>query len=164
MSYQDGTLKDCDQSINECRYDMYLFVYERGQYKNKVIGKWVVNKTSKDQLHDSSKLDPLFEIDLIYLRENNSESHFRARCSEQCNTGYVKVRDESQMMSQCSWNCQKCPANHIVRNDSCIPCDEKERATESRCVPLPENYLSWGQIQVIHFKLSYCFCDSMVYF
>ena len=144
MSYQDGTLKDYDKSINERRYDIHLFVYERGQYKNKVIGKWVVNKTSKDQLHDSSKLYPLFEIDLIYLRENNSGSHFRARCSEQCNTGYVKVRDQNQMISQCCWNCQKCPPNHIVRNDSCIPCDEKERATESKCVPLPENYLKLG--------------------
>ena len=47
MCYQDGTLKDYDQSINECRYDIHLFVYEIGQYKNKVIGKWVVNKRVK---------------------------------------------------------------------------------------------------------------------
>ena len=101
----------------------------------------MINKTDKDQLHDSSELDALFGIDLTYLRENGSDSHFRARCSEQCNSGYVKVRDHNQMISQCCWNCQKCPPNSIVRNDSCIPCDEKERATESKCVQLPEHYL-----------------------
>ena len=141
ISYQDGTLKNAELLINECQYDIHLFVKERGEYKSKYIGKWVVNKTDKDQLHDSSELDALFKIDLQNLRENGSDSDFRARCSEQCNTGYVKVRNQNQMISQCCWSCQKCPPNNIVRNDSCIPCDEKERATESKCVPLPEHYL-----------------------
>ena len=78
------------------------------------------------------------------MRENGSDSHFRARCSEQCNTGYVKVLDQNQMILQCCWSCQKCPPNKIVRNDWCIPCDEKERGAESKCVPLPENYLDLG--------------------
>ena len=101
----------------------------------------MINKTDKDQLHDSSELDALFDTDLTYLRENGSDSHFRARCSEQCNSGYVKVRDHNQMISQFCWNRQECPQNNIVRNDSCIPCDEKERATESKCVQLTEHYL-----------------------
>ena len=39
MSYQDGTLKEYDESINECRYGIHLFVKEKGNYKNKFIGK-----------------------------------------------------------------------------------------------------------------------------
>ena len=144
ISYQDGTLKNAQLLLNECQYDIHLFVKERGEYKSKYIGKWVVNKTDKDQLHDSSELDALFKTDLINLRENGSDSHFLARCSKQCNTGYVKVRDQNQMISQCCWNCQKCPPNNIVKNDSCIPCDEIERAVESKCVPLPEHYLDIG--------------------
>ena len=141
ISYQDGTLKNLEHFINECQYDIHLFIKERGGYKSKYIGKWVINKTDKDQLHHSSELDALFDIDLTYLGENGSDTHIRARCSEQCNSGYVKVRDHNQIISQCCWNCQKCPPNNIVRNDSCIPCDEKERATESKCVQLPEHYL-----------------------
>ena len=141
MSYQGGTLKSLKNVINERQYDIHLFVKERGEFKGKYIGKWVVNKTDRDQFHDSLQLDALFEFNLTYLRENGSGNHFRARCSEQCNTGYVKVRDQNQMISQCCWNCQKCPPNNIVRNDSCIPCNEKERATESKCVSLPEHYL-----------------------
>ena len=142
MSYQDGTLKNLKFLKIECQYDIHLFVNERGVYKSKYIGKWVVNKTDKDQLHDSSELDALFNM--TYLRENGSDSHIRARCSEQCITGYVKVRDQNDMISQCCWKCQKCPPSNIVHNDSCIPCDEKERATESKCVPLPEQYLDMG--------------------
>ena len=144
ISYQDGTLKNFENFINVCQYDIHLFVKEKGEYKSKYIGKWVANKTDKDQQYDFSELDALFEIDLIYLRENGSDSHIRARCSEQCNPGYVRVRDQNQMISQCCWNCQKCPPNNIVKNDSCIPCDEIERAVESKCVPLPEHYLDIG--------------------
>ena len=144
LSYQDGTLKNAQLLINGCQYDIHLFVKESGEYKSKYVGKWVVNKTDKDQLHDSSELDALFKIDLINLRENGSDSDFRARCSEQCNTGYVKVWDQNQRISQCCWNCQKCPPNNIVQNDSCISCNEKERAIESKFVPLPEHYLDMG--------------------
>ena len=126
ISCQDATLKNVEVFISECQYDIHLFVKESGEYKSKYIGKWVVNKTDKDQQHNSSELDALFEIDLTHLKENGSDSHVRARCSEQCNTGYVKVRDQNQMISQCCWNCRKCPPNYIVQNDSCIPCDEKE--------------------------------------
>ena len=52
-----------------------------------------------------------------------------------------KSSQSEPKISQCCWNCQKCPSNNIVKNDSCVPCGEKERATESKCVPLPENYL-----------------------
>ena len=142
ISYPDGTLKNLKFLKNECQYDIHLFVKERGEYKSKHIGKWVVNQTDKDQLHDSSELDVLF--DLTYLRENGSDSHIGARCSEECITGYVKVRDQNEMISQCCWNCQKCPPNNIVQNDSCIPCNEKEKVTESKCVPLPEQYLDMG--------------------
>ena len=160
ISYQDGTLKNAELLINGCQYDIHLFVKERGEYRSKYIGKWVVNKTDKDQLHDSSELDALFKIDLKNLKENGSDSDFRARCSEQCNVGYVKVRDQNQMISQCCWNCQKCPPNNIVQNDSCIPCDEKERAIESKCVPLPEHYLDMStntgySFQVVILLLSF---------
>ena len=77
--------------INGCQYDIHLFVKKGVEHKRRYIGKWVVNKTDKDQLHDSSELEALFKIDLKNLKENGSDSDFRGRCSEQCNTGYVKV-------------------------------------------------------------------------
>ena len=144
MSCEDGTLKNFKLFKNEYQYNIHLFVKEMGEYKSKYIGKWVVHKTDKYDLHNSSELDALFKIKLIHLRENRSDSYFCGRCNEQCNTGYVKVWDQNQMTSHCCWNCQKCPPNHIVKNDSCIPCNEKERATESKCGPLPEHYLDMG--------------------
>ena len=141
MSYPDGTLKTFRPFTNECQYDIHLFVKEKGKYKSVHIGEWVVNKTDEDQQYDSSELDALFEVDLTRLIENGSDSHFRALCSEHCQSGYVRVRDRNALKSQCCWSCQKCPPNNININDTCIPCDRTEMAVGSTCKELPKRYL-----------------------
>ena len=141
MSYPDGTLKTFRPFTNECQYDIHLFVKEEGKYKSVYIGKWVVNKTDKDQDYDSSELDALFEVDFSRLTENGSGSHFRALCSEPCHPGYVRIRDRNSLKSQCCWNCKKCPPNNININDTCTPCDITEMAVGSACMKLPKHYL-----------------------
>ena len=141
MSYPDGTLKTFRPFTNECQYDIHLFVKEKEKYKSVYIGKWVVNKTDKDQDYDSSELDALFEVDFSRLTENGSGSHFRALCSEPCHPGYVRIRDRNSLKSQCCWNCKKCPPNNININDTCTPCDITEMAVGSACMKLPKHYL-----------------------
>ena len=141
MSYPDGTLKTFRPFTNECQYDIHLFVKEKGKYKSVHIGEWVVNKTDEDQQYDSSELDALFEVDLTRLIENGSDSHFRALCSEHCQSGYVRVRDRNALKSQCCWSCAKCPPNNIKINNTCIPCDRTEKAVGSTCMELPKRYL-----------------------
>ena len=141
MSYPDGTLKNFRSFTNECQYDIHLFVKEKEKYKSVHIGKWVVNKTDEDQGYDSSELDALFEVDLTRLTKNGSNSHFRALCSDNCYPGYVKIRDQNALKSQCCWICQKCPPNNININDTCTPCDKTEMAVDSTCTELPKRYL-----------------------
>ena len=141
MSYPDGTLKTFRSFTNECQYDIHLFAKEKEKYKSVHIGKWVVNKTDKDQDYDSSELDALFEVDFSRLTENGSGSHFRALCSEPCHPGYVRIRDRNGLKSQCCWNCKKCPPNNININDTCTPCDITEMAVGSACMKLPKQYL-----------------------
>ena len=127
MSYPDGTIKPFRPFTNECQYDIHLFVKEKGKYKSVNIGRWVVNKTDEDQKYDSSELDVLFAVDLTRLKENGSDSHFRALCSENCHPGYVKIRDREALKSQCCWSCQRC--------------NKTETAVGSTCIELPKRYL-----------------------
>ena len=118
LSYPDSTLKTFRPFTNECRYDIHLFVKEKGKYKSVHIGEWVVNKTDEDQQYDSSELDALFQMDLTRLTENGPDSHFRALCSEHCHPGYIRIRDRNALKSQSCWNCQKCLPNNININDT----------------------------------------------
>ena len=141
ISYPDGTLKTFRPFTNECKYDIHLFVKEKGKYKSVHIGEWVVNKTDEDHQYDSPELDALFEVDLTRLTENESDSHFRALCSESCRPGYARIHDGNDLKSQCCWNCQKCPANNININGTCTACDKTEMAIGNTCVQLPKRNL-----------------------
>ena len=141
VSYSDGTLKSLDQDSNEYQYDIHLFTKKGEQYKSIQIGKWMFNKLNNSSQNDISELDLHFELELRQLIEYRSESHFRVICSEECNAGYVKIRDSNPQKSKCCWSCHQCPPNNIVRNDSCLPCDGTEMVVGRNCVRLPERYL-----------------------
>ena len=140
--YPDGMLKAPDQATNKYQYDIHLFVRKSGKYMSINIGKWEFYKPDNNQRHEYSELDPRFELNLTHLRENESKSHLHVKCSEACNAGYIRIRDANAQKSHCCWSCQQCPSNHIVRNDSCIPCDETEAVVGGNCIPLPEHYLN----------------------
>ena len=119
---------------------------------------------SKDQLHDSSKLDPLFEIDLMYLRENNSEKHFGARCSEQCSTGYVKVRNQNQRYHNVVGTVKNVHRITLLKTIRVFHAVKKRGQLKVNVCHYLKIIWTWTQIQVIHFKLSYYFCHAVVYF
>ena len=140
--YPDGMLKAPDQATNKYQYDIHLFVRKSGKYKSINIGKWEFYQPDSNQHHEYLELYPRFELDLTQLRENESKSHLRVKCSEECNVGYTRIRDANTQKSQCCWSCQQCPPNNIVRNDSCISCDETETVVGNNCIPLPEHYFN----------------------
>ena len=43
ISYQDGTLKNLEYFINECQYDIHLFMKERGDTVGNTVGKYRAN-------------------------------------------------------------------------------------------------------------------------
>ena len=141
VSYHDGTLKSLDQAANEYQYDIHLFTKKSEKYKSIHIGKWTFNKSSNSSQYDISELDARFELELMQLREYRSENNFRAICSEECNVGYVRIRDSNPQKSKCCWSCQQCPPNNIVRNNSCLSCDKTEMVVAGSCMRLPERYL-----------------------
>ena len=103
------------------------------------------NKLNNSSQYDISELNPRFELKLTHLREYRSESHLRVICSKECNAGYVRIRDSNPQKSKCCWSCQQCPPNNIVRNDSCLSCDETEMVVAENCVRLPERYLDLNE-------------------
>ena len=144
-SYPDGTLKSLHQAANEYQYDIHLFTKTSEKYKSIQIGKWTFNKSDNSSQYGFSELDPRFELELTQLREYRSESHFHVICSEECNAGYVRIHDSNPQKSKCCWSCQQCPSNHIVRNNSCLSCDETEMVVGGNCVRLPERYLDLNE-------------------
>ena len=142
VSYPDGMLKAPDQATNKYQYDIHLFARKRGKYKSINIGKWEFYEPDSKQRHEYSELYPRFELDLTQLRENEAKNALRVKCSEECNAGYIRIRDANTQKSQCCWSCQQCPPNNIVRNDSCISCDETETVVAGNCIPLPEHYFN----------------------
>ena len=141
-SYQDGTLKSLDKAANEYQHDIHLFTKTNGKYKSIQIGKWTFNKSYKSPQYGILEVDPHFELKLTQLKEYRSESHLCVICSEECNAGYMKIRDSNSQKSKCCWSCRKpCPPNYIVRNDSCLSCNQTEVVVAGNCVRLPERYL-----------------------
>ena len=142
ISYSDGMLKAPDQATNKYQYDIHLFARKRRKYKSINIGKWEFYEADSKQRHEYSELYPRFELDLTQLRKNEAKNHLRFKCSEECNAGYIRIRDANAQKSHCCWSCQPCPPNNIVRNDSCISCDETETVVAGNCIPLPEYYFN----------------------
>ena len=109
MSDPDGTPKSFLSFTNKCQYDIHLFLKEKGKYKSVHIGVCVVNKTGKDQNHDSSEMNACFEVHLTRLTENGSDSHFLVLCSDPCHPRYVRTLSRDTLKPKCCWNCHQCP-------------------------------------------------------
>ncbi|XP_067129617.1 metabotropic glutamate receptor 3-like isoform X2 [Centruroides vittatus] len=108
----------------------HIYQYQKtGQdkYDYKVVGEW----TESLQIN----------MTLIKWEDSNISAPF-SRCSEFCNTGYVR-----QYQGQpCCWICVPCRSDEYISNDSCLPCPpgHEPRVDKTECEKLPIQYMTWN--------------------
>ena len=145
-------------SANLVEYDILNYVKVGNSYKNVKIGHWSIKRSNlslsgKDYLKKMAKTN--FKFNATQVRFKGQTAKITSVCSLPCQPGEYEVRNTNFEQLTC-WDCQKCPANHIVMNNTCVACKEDYKPDKDfqACTKIPVKYLCIQKDPVIPILLA----------
>ncbi|XP_066928416.1 metabotropic glutamate receptor 8-like isoform X1 [Clytia hemisphaerica] len=113
----------------------------KGVFEYRKIGSWVKSKNLVPRPPLNLTNFPRFRTGKLTVSKEHIQWRNRhkldSNCSPKCGINEIKA-PYTKCPREC-WNCQKCPAEHVAMNNTCVLCIEYERPNplKSVCETLP---------------------------
>ena len=125
-------------------YDILNYVKDGNSYKNFKVGHWSMKRDNISGMHYiNRKVNSNFRMDVTLLKFKGNTGKVTSVCSLPCQPGEYQLPNKNLGQLTC-WDCQKCPENHIVVNNTCEKCsdDYKPDKNFQICTKIPVRYLN----------------------
>ena len=123
LNFTDPITKHDPSTI---KFDIFNYVKEGMQFVSKNVGSWThrrnydtatVNNKGDFQLYDG-----VLTLEVSSIRWRNYSGLVKSSCQLPCRNGEVKTPHPNWHVRQCCWSCEKCGANMVSVNNTCVDC------------------------------------------
>ena len=125
-------------------YDILNYVKDGNSHKNFKVGHWSMKRDNlSGTYYLNRKVNSNFQMDVTRLRFKGNTGKIMSVCSLPCQSGEYQMPNKNFRQLTC-WDCQKCPENHIVVNNTCEKCSDDYKPDKNFliCTKIPVRYLN----------------------
>ena len=129
-SFSDFTLNLTDPMTKHdpstIKFDIFNFVKDGMRFVSKKIGSWTHRRnyntaTIKDK-EGFQLYDGVLILNVSSIRWRNDSGLVTSSCRLPCRDGEITTLHSDLHLRQCCWSCEKCGANLVSVNNTCIDC------------------------------------------